>query len=327
MALILTDADVRRVLDLDAAIAAAEAALRQYSAGTVRQPVRTSLEFGPHAAYLGVMPSTLADPPAVGAKFITVAPANTAIGRPSHLATIVLLDPVTGELLTVMDGRYITAIRTAAVSAVSAKHLAAPRAGLLAMIGSGVQARSHLEALVRVRTIHEVQVWSPTPSHRERFAVEMAPRVGVAIRVMDSPEEAVREADLIALTTTATAPVLQGRWIKDGTHVMAIGAYRPDHREMDSDLVTRARVFVDSRAGALAEAGDILIPIAEGRFDESHIAAELGTVVAGLARGRTSTRQVTVFKSLGMAVEDVATAAVAYRAALAAGVGTPVSLS
>lgn len=327
MALILTETDVRRVLDWDAAIDAAEVAVRQYSTGAAHQPLRTSLEFGPGAAYLGVMPSTLSDPPAVGAKLVTVAPANAAIGRPSHFATIVLLDPTTGELLSVMDGRYITEVRTAAVSAISARYLAPPRVNLLAILGSGVQARSHLEALVRVRTIPEVQVWSPTPTHRARFAAEMAPKVGVPIRAVDSPEAAVREADLVALTTAATTPIVRGRWIKDGTHVMAVGAYRPDHREMDSDLVARSRVFVDSRAGALAEAGDILIPIGEGRFDASHIVAELGAVVAGLAHGRTSARQVTVFKSLGMAVEDVATAVATYRAALDAGVGMSISLS
>ncbi len=326
MALILNDADIRDVLSMDATITAMEQALRQYSAGLVDQPIRSSLRFGPHDAYLGVMPSTLSEPASVGAKVVSVVHENTGRGLPSHLATIVLLDPETGALQAIVDGRFITEIRTAAVSAVATRHLAAPQVGLLAILGTGAQARSHLEALSRVRRIQEVQVWSPTPEHCRRFAVEMAPRLGIAIRPVDGPRTAVLGADLIALTTASPEPVLQNAWVRDGAHIVAVGAYLPDQREMDSDLMARARVFVDSRAGALAEAGDIIIPMSEGRFDASHIAGEIGEVIAGDIPGRTAPRQVTVFKSLGMAVEDVAAAALAYRNARDAGIGTLVAL-
>lgn len=326
MALILDETNIRAVLDLDATIDVVEQALLQYSCGRVDQPVRSSLRFGPHDAYLGVMPSTLAEPSAVGAKLVSVAHANVDRGLPSHLATIVLLDPETGALQAILDGRYITEVRTGAASAVATRHLALPDARVLAILGTGVQARSHLEALCRVRRIQEVQVWGPDVQQRRTFAAEMAPRVGVAVRAVEDARTAVREADVIALTTSSPEPVLFNDWVRDGTHIVAIGAYLPDQREMDSDLVARARLFVDSRRGALAEAGDVLIPMSEGRFDASHIAGEIGEVIAGDVPGRTSRRQVTVFKSLGMAVEDVAAAALAYQSALDAGIGTTVDL-
>lgn len=311
---------------MDATIAAMEQALSQYSRGGVDQPIRSTLTFGPHGAYLGVMPAAIREPSAVGAKLVAIVHENPAHGLPSHLATIVLLDPETGALRGLVDGRHITAIRTAAVSAVSAKHLADPDACVLAILGSGVQARAHLEALARVRPVREVRIWSPTPDHRRRFAAEMAPRMTVAIRPVDDPQTAVREADIVALTTAANEPVLLSDWVRDGTHVVAVGAYRPSDREMDSDLVQRGRLFVDSRAGALAEAGDILIPIQEGRFGADHIVGELGEVLEKRVPGRRSRRDVTIFKSLGMAVEDVAAAELAYRLAEAEGVGSHVKM-
>jgi ornithine cyclodeaminase len=324
MPLVLTDADVRRVLPVEAVVTAMEQALVQYSRGAVDQPVRSTLAFGPRQSYLGVMPAATREPAAVGAKLVSIVHENVADGLPSHLATVVLLDPHTGALHAIIDGRHITAIRTAAVSAVSAKHLARPEASLLAILGSGVQARAHLEALAHVRPLREVQVWSPTPEHRRRFAAEMAPRVGLAVRAVDGPDVAVRDADIVALATAATEPVLRSVWVRDGTHVVAVGAYRPTAREMDSDLVARGRLFVDSRAGALAEAGDLLIPMREGRFSADHIVGELGEVIDHRIPGRRSRREVTVFKSLGMAVEDIATADLACRLAEQAGVGTSI---
>jgi ornithine cyclodeaminase len=228
---------------------------------------------------------------------------------------------MTGELLAIIDGRFITEARTAAVSAVSVKHLARNESTRLAIIGSGVQARSHLEAIALVRPLREVKVWSRSADNRNAFAREMRPRTTASIAVAASARDAVDGADLIVLATASREPVVESRWIADGAHVCAVGACRPDQREMDSGLIARGRVFVDSRAGALAEAGDILLPMKEGTINEDHLAGELGEVVLGTIVGRTSPDEITIFKSLGMAVEDVAAAHLAYVKAAERGLG------
>lgn len=319
--LLLSEADVQQVLSMPDLIAAMEAALIQFSSGRVQQPLRTVLEVGDRHAFFGVMPAFVPDADALGTKLVTVFGSNTAVGLPTHLATILLLDPNTGQLLAVMDGRYITESRTAAVSAVSVKHLALPDAGVLALIGSGVQARSHLEAIGHVRRLKDVRVWSPRQESRERFAMEMQPHCSAPITPAVSAAEAVRGANIIALVSASREPVVRSEWIADGAHVCAVGACRPDQREMDTALVSRARVFVDSRIGALAEAGDVVIPLKEGAFGKDHIAGELGELAAGTIAGRQQQHQVTIFKSLGMAVEDVAAAQLAMTRATEKGLG------
>jgi ornithine cyclodeaminase len=237
------------------------------------------------------------------------------------MATIVLLDPATGELLALLDGRYITEARTAAVSALSTRLLAREDAATLAIVGSGVQARSHLEAIGRVRRLAEVRVWSRSAAHRAAFANDMQPRTQASIVAADSAEEAVNGAAIVVLATSAKEPVVQSDWIADGTHICAVGACRPDQREMEGALVGRSRVFVDSRAGALAEAGDIVLAIRDGAFAPGRIAGELGELAAGRVPGREHAAQITLFKSLGMAVEDVAAAHLAYVRATERGLG------
>jgi ornithine cyclodeaminase len=321
MPVLLSEQDVRIVLSAEDLIAAMEAALVQFSTGGVQQPLRTVLQVGPQHAFFGVMPAFIERPAALGTKLVTVFGSNPAVGLPTHLATMVLLDPATGEMLAVMDGRFITEARTAAVSAVSVKLLSRADASVLALVGSGVQARSHLEAISRVRGLTGVRVWSPTREHRERFVREMRPRVDAPISPSRSVEDAVRDADVIVLVTSSREPVLRSEWVGDGAHICAVGACRPDQREMDTALVARGRVYVDSRAGALAEAGDIVLPISEGAFDASRIAGELGELAARRIPGRGSRREVTIFKSLGMAVEDVAAAHLAYLRATERGLG------
>jgi alanine dehydrogenase len=296
------------------------AALVQFSTGKVQQPLRTVVVMGGKHFY-GVMPAFMPQPPALGTKLVTVYESNAARGLPTHLATIVLLDPETGELLAILDGRYITEARTAAVSAVSAKHLARSDARVLAIVGSGVQARSHLEALMRVRRFEEIRVWGRDPGRLFSLVEEMLPRVASRLLPVESVRDAVRDADVVALVTAAREPVVERRWIAPGAHICAVGACRPDQREMDTSLVRDARVFVDSRTGALAEAGDLVIPITEGAFSASHIVAELGEVVDGRVQGRLSTEEITIFKSLGMAVEDVAAARLAWERASQRGLG------
>ena len=321
MPVLLSEQDVRIVLSMPDLIEAMEAALIRFSLGEVAQPLRTVIEVGLQKAFFGVMPAFIQEPAALGTKVVSVFPSNTAAGLPTHLATIVLLDSMTGELLSIMDGRFITEARTAAVSAVSVKLLAAPGASRLAIIGSGVQARSHLEAIGIVRDLAAVRVWSPSQDHRAAFAREMQVRSAAPIKVAASAREAVEGADLVVLATASREPVVSHDWIAPGAHICAVGACRPDQREMDSALVSRGRLFVDSRTAALAEAGDIVIPIGEGAFDDTHLAGELGEVASGTVRGRTSQDEITIFKSLGMAVEDIAAAHLAYLKAAERGLG------
>ena len=323
MPLVLTEADVRRVLPMADLIHAMERALVEFSAGRVQQPLRSVLQVGPTHAFFGVMPAFMPASGALGTKLVTVFGTNAALGLPSHLATILMLDSATGQLLAVMDGRYITEARTAAVSAVSTKLLARPDAGTLALIGSGVQARSHLEALGHVRPLREVRVWSPRPESRRAFIRDMQPGTRVRIAEAASAREAVAGADLVVLATASHQPVVERDWIAGGTHICAVGACRPDQREMESRLVQTGRVFVDSRTAALSEAGDLVIPIKEGGITADHIAGELGALAAGQVRGRSSDDEVTIFKSLGLAVEDVAAGDLVLTRAKAQGLGRP----
>jgi ornithine cyclodeaminase len=329
MPLWLTESDVRAALTPAELIDAMECALRALSAGEVAQPVRTAIEIGDRS-FFAVMPAFDRQRAILGAKLVSVAPANQKLGIPTHLAAISLFDAATGELLAVADGRYITEVRTAAVSGVSVRHLARADARVLAILGSGVQARSHLEVLPLVRAFGEIRVWSPTAAHRERFVLEAGGAGAGAmsdLRATGSAEEAVRGADVIVLATNSVTPAIDNGWVEDGAHVISIGACRVSQREIDPALMARAALFVDSRAAALAESGDVVQSIAEGRFGPEHIRGELGEAIAGRAAGRTSAREVTVFKSLGQAIEDLVAADLAYRRAVAAGRGIRLTLT
>ena len=271
--------------DLIPAIADALAAL---SSGKVVQPVRAVLPVAPHHGFFAVMPAYAG---ALGAKLVTFYPQN--VGIHTHHALIVMFKAETGEPLAVLDGRLITEMRTAAASAVATQRLARADAAVLGILGSGVQAGSHLAALRHVRSFKEVRVWSP------RNAAAFAQRHGV--KAAATAADAVRGADVVVVAATSTTPILQGRWLSPDTHVNAIGATRPDWRELDDDLVTTARVFVDSREAALRESGDVIAARSE--------VTEIGAVVAGVAPGRRNDREITLFKSVGVAVEDVAAAA------------------
>ena len=319
MPLWLSETDVRASLAMPAVMDAVEAALAAFSRGDVVQPVRTSFELNERSA-LYLMPAYLRGQAIIGAKMVSVVPQNAARGLPTHLAAISLVDPETGELLSVMDGRLITEMRTAATSALSVKYLARKDAKVLAILGSGVQARSHVEALPLVAEFAEVRAWSPNAANLAAFAEETGARAAA------SAEEAVRDADVVLLATNSVTPAITDSWVKWGAHVISIGASRTSQREIDPALVGRARLIVDSREAAVQETGDIVQAIREGRITEAGVQVELGEVIAGTKPGRTSDEELTLFKSLGLAVEDLATAALAYRAALAAGRGVRVEL-
>ena len=312
MPLWLSEADVRAALGMSETIGAMESALVAFSARTVVQPVRTAIELRDRE-FFALMPAYDPSHQLLGAKLVSVVPRNAERGLHTHLASISLFDAETGELVAVMDGRWITEIRTAAASAVSVRCLARPEADVLAILGTGVQARSHLQALPQVRRFQDVRAWSPTAEHLRRFAEE------TGVRAAASAADAVRGAGVVVVATSSVTPAIESDWVSPGTHVIALGACRPSQREMDPALVARARLFVDSKEAALKESGDI-IP-----FGSDHVRAELGEVIAGRAPGRTSADEITLFKSLGLAIEDVTAAGLAYRAARAAGRGIAVA--
>ena len=275
-----------------------EKALIDFSAGRVTQPVRSVITVDPPGGFFGMMPARTPD--GLGIKLVTFYPKNAERGIPTHMATIFLADPETGAPLAVMDGTFITEMRTAAVSAAATKLLAPPDAKILSILGSGVQARSHVEALRLVRRFEEVRVWSLTKAHAEQFAKQ----IGATAM---SAEEVVRGADVVVTATSSKTPVLRGTWLKAGCHVNAVGACRPDWRELDDEAM-REVVFVDSREAAMKESGDVILSGAK-------IYADLGEALAGKVPARAN--EITIFKSLGMAVEDIAAALLVFRSAKA----------
>ena len=326
MPLLLTESEVASLLRMEELTDLMERTLAEFSSGRALQPVRTAIALEAHEAFLGTMPAYLAADDALGVKLVTLAMRNAARGMPTHLATVLLFDPETGSLLAIMDGRLITEMRTAAVSAAAARALARAGAETLAFLGSGVQARSHLAAFRAVRSLRSVRVWSPTRAHRETFAREESERFAIPVEAQDSAEAAVRGADLVVVATSSRTAVLRGEWLAPGTHVTGIGAFRPDWRELDAEAVRRASVYVDSRAGAAAEAGDLIQAEREGAIGPRHVRGEVGEVFAGTLPGRGDEREITFFKSLGMAVEDVAAAKHVYRLARERGLGTAVTV-
>jgi len=321
MPLLLQESEVATLLRMPELIDLMEKTLAEFSTGKAVQPVRSAIPIEKHAAFLGTMPAYLNEGEALGVKLVTFAERNATRGMPTHLATVMLFDPETGSLLAIMDGRLITEMRTAAVSAAAARALANPGAKTLAFLGSGVQAKSHLEGFHCVRPLERVRVWSPTPAHREAFARESAERYRFPIEAVDTAEAAVRDADLVVVATSSRTAVLQGAWLAPGAHITGVGAFRPDWRELDGEAVRRAGVYVDSRAGAAAEAGDIHQALREGVIGPNHVRGEIGEVFAGKLPGRIDEQEITFFKSLGMAVEDVATAKHVYRLASEEGMG------
>src|SRR5713101_7129126 len=294
--LYLDEEQVRKHLRMEELIPAMEKALIDFSAGNVTQPVRSVITIEPPGGFFGMMPARTPD--GLGIKLVTFYPTNAKLGIPTHMATIFLAGPETGAPLAVMDGTLITEMRTAAVSAAATKLLAPPNAKVLTILGSGVQARSHAEALRLVRQFDEIRVWSPTQEHAERFAEE------IGAKAM-SAEDAVRDADVVVTATNSKMSILRGAWLKPGCHVNAVGACRPDWRELDDDAMQNV-IFVDSREAAMKESGDVILSGAK-------IYAELGEAFAHKIDIRAD--ETTIFKSLGIAVEDIAAALLVYRAA------------
>jgi alanine dehydrogenase len=326
---ILSSADVRRAVTMAEAIQAVKEAYVQLSAGQAVVPLRTPVEVEKRDAVTLFMPAYLAASDAMGAKIVSVFPGNPAQGLPLIHAVVVVVDAETGRPAALMDGTYLTALRTGAASGVATDLLARPGVRVAAIFGAGAQARTQLEAVCTVRAIEQVWVYDPTPGAAQAYVQEMAQHgrpIPANIAVADSPAQAVREADVICTATTSSRPVFDDADLKPGVHVNGIGAYTPEMQEIPAETVARARVVVDSRQASLAEAGDLIIPLQEGLISEASIHGEIGEVAAGTVPGRTSASEVTFFKSVGVAVQDVSVASLILRRAAARNLGVEVEL-
>jgi ornithine cyclodeaminase/alanine dehydrogenase-like protein (mu-crystallin family) len=321
--LILSHAEVESLLPMDECIAVMEEALAALARGEVHQPLRWAVRAEGAGGILGLMPAYRGGQNAAwGLKEICVYPGNPARGLDTHLGAVLLHSGDTGELLAVINASAVTAIRTAAVSAVATKLLARVDARRLAIIGSGVQARSHLTAMAAARSIAEARVVSREFSKAKRFAAEQSPAMSFAVTPVATVEEAVRDADIIVTATSSREPVLDRRWISPGTHINLVGSSVAGAREADAATMRAGSLYVDRRESTLNESGDFLMAMQEGAIGPEHIRGEIGELLLGGRSGRASRDEITIFKSLGLAIEDLASAAFLYDKAKRAGKGT-----
>lgn len=318
--LVLSHADVHRLLPMPACIEVMADVLRATARGGAVLPLRSSVWMPDRRGMVGLMPGFLDAPASLGLKVVSIFPGNHGTAHDSHQGVVLLFDTQHGAPLAILDASSITAIRTAAVSGVATRALANPGAGDLAILGAGVQAATHLAAMRAVRTIRRVRVWSRNRAHAEAFAAAHGVEAAATAR------DAVAGADLICTTTAAREPILEGAWLAAGAHVNAVGACFATARELDTAAVARARLIVDRRESALAESGDFLLARAEGAITDDHIVGELGELLLGTRTGRRTADEVTVFDSLGIAVEDLAAAHHVYAQAIAQGAGVRVPL-
>jgi len=325
--LIASTADVAALLPMRECIEVMSDALKLLAGGDALLPLRQMMLLpGNSGNLMGLMPSYLGGIQSVGVKVIAAFPTNQGTAHDTHQGVVILFDTEYGLLRAIVDGTAVTAIRTAAVSGVATRLLARPDAGDLAIIGAGTQARTHLEAMLVVRPIRRVRVFSLPLAGAHAFAERETRRHGIPVEVMDSARAAVEGADLICTVTSAREPVVLGEWLAPGAHINAVGAFTPTTRELDTAAVAKARLYVDRRQSTLNEAGEFIIAKAEGAIGDDHIVAELGELLLGQAPGRGSTTEITLFKSLGIAIEDLAAAHHIWRKAEATGTGTWVEI-
>lgn len=324
--LVLTQAEVRSLLPMDECMDRMAETLQALARGEGLNPLRSLMRLPDGKGLLGMMPGLSGSPEALGIKVVTVFPGNHGSDYDAHQGVVLIFDPEHGLPVGILDASEVTSIRTAAVSGVATRTLAREDAAVLALVGSGVQARTHLEAMLLARPIETVRVYSPTEEHREAFARRESERHDVDVQAVATAEEAVRGADVVCTVTSSSEPVLRGEWLASGTHVNAVGSSVKSARELDTDAIVRARLFVDRRESTVNEAGDYLFPRAEEAITEDHIVGEVGEVLLGRVVGRRSAEEVTLFKSLGLAVEDLAAAQHVLEKARARGMGTFVPL-
>lgn len=324
--LIINGKEVRQLLPMHECMDVMARALATLARGDAILPLRPVLWLPDKRGALGMMPSYLGDVGALGLKVVTVFPGNHGTQYDSHIGAVLLFESEHGQLLAMLDASEITAIRTAAVSGVATRLLAREDAHTLAILGSGVQAKSHLSAMLVARDIDHVRVWSRDAENAQRFAEREAKRHGVPVEAVATAQQAVTGVDIVCTTTSAREPVLLGEWLEPGMHINAVGSSVPFTRELDGAAMAKARLYVDRRESTLNEAGDFLLAKAEGAIDDAHILGEIGEILLGSRTGRERQDEITMFKSLGLAIEDLAAAEYIYGKALTAGVGTAVEL-
>jgi ornithine cyclodeaminase/alanine dehydrogenase len=328
MTLLLSRDDVARVLTMPACIEAVEGAFAALARGEADMPQRAAIKVPDHHGIFLGMPAYLGgQAEALGLKVVTVYPDNPAKhGLATTLGTLLLCDPQTGAVQAIMDAGYLTAVRTGAASGVATKYLAREDSEVCTVFGAGAQARQQLVAVHHVRPLRQAYVLDVSTEAAESFARDLGQQLDLAVEPADNPEAAVRAADIVVTASSSPTPVLDGDWLKPGTHINNIGSHAPTTRELDTKTVVRSYYVADLREANLAEAGDLLIPMEEGAVTADHIAANLGEVVIGEKPGRADQEQITLFKSCGLAVQDVSTAVAVARAAREQGVGTEVAL-
>ncbi len=323
---IVSQSEVPGLLPMGECVDLMAEVLRALSRGEAVLPLRTAVWLPDRSGLLGIMPAYLGAPRSMGLKVVSVMPGNHGTDLDSHQGAILLFEVEHGRLLAIIDATSVTQIRTAAVSAAATRLLAREDAGDLAMLGSGVQASSHLEAMATVRRLRRVRVWSRSSDNARAFAERESRRFGLRVEPVADARVAVQGADLICTTTASREPVLRGEWIAPGAHINAVGACFAAGRELDTAAVVRSRLYVDSRDSALHEAGDFLIPRSEGAIGDAHIVGEIGEALLDRVSGRRSAEEITIFKSLGLAVEDLAAAHLIFGKAIASGAGTSIEL-
>jgi ornithine cyclodeaminase/alanine dehydrogenase-like protein (mu-crystallin family) len=325
--LIISHSEVRELLPVRDCMEIVGEALSDLARGDGLQPLRAGMLLPDRQGVLAWMPGSLASGKPFGMKILSIVDRAAEMGLDSHQGGVMIFDPLNGRPLALAEAGAITAVRTAAVTALATDRLARTGSTSLAILGAGIQARSHVEAMLEVRPVSSVRLWSRTLANAKRFAKKEAARHGVPIEVVSDVAAAVESADIICTTTSAREPILPGELLMEGMHVNAVGASVPAWRELDSEVVRRAKLFTDRRESLANEAGEYRLALEEGLIDEDHLQAELGDILIGQHPGRTSDDEITLFRSLGLAVEDVAATRLVYERALERGVGTRVDLS
>lgn len=329
MALLLNRSDVQALLTMPTAIEAVESAFSELARRTALMPQRTVLMDDAVGGWIAYMPAYMRSGGALGIKAVTVYKANPSdFGLPTTLGTILVQDNRTGQVVAAMDGGYLTAVRTGAVAGVATKHMARGNAEVAGVLGAGVQARQQAIGIAAASGVRTILSYSLEPiAERTEFAGWVSEQTGCEVILADSGESLCRESDIVSLATTAATPIVQGDWWKSGAHINSIGSHAPGIRETDTATIQRARVICDQTAACMAEAGDIMTPVEDGDYSWDEVAGDLGDVVNGDVAGRTSDAEVTLFKSVGLAIQDIACAALVYDRAVAEGVGTEFDFS
>jgi len=327
MVLFLSRKDVEAALTMEDSIEAVERAFKEHGLGSVNMPLRSVIRLEKNNGSTLFMPAHIDAMGAIGIKVVSVYPSNPSkYNLPTILGVVLLTDARNGDILAIMDGAYLTAMRTGAAGGVATKYIARENASEVGVIGTGVQGRTQVIAVSKVRRIRKVKAYDVARDRCELFCKQVSKELGVGVMPVESAERAVRDSDVVITASTSKIPVLNGDWLAEGTHVNAIGSHTPDTRELDATAIKRAKVVVDSREAALKEAGDLMIPISEGLITPNQIYAELGEVVTGRKPARTADKDITIFKSQGLAIQDISTASKVYELAIKKSIGKQLAL-